>query len=80
MKNCTKKLTDFVFSLSLIHTKETEKIKTNILIRMHRKKKIYSKETKFISFIYEFEWMKIAKRKKRSIRISFLYDISKVLS
>ena len=55
MKNCTKKLTDFVFSLSLIHIKETEKIKTNILIRMHRKKKIYSKETKFISFIYEFE-------------------------
>ena len=34
--------------------------------------KIYSKERKFSRFIFEFEWMRIAK--------SFLYDIGKALS
>ena len=49
MKNCTKKLTYFVCSLSLIHTqRKQKKTKTNILIRMRRKEKNYSKERKFI--------------------------------
>ena len=43
MKNCTKKLTYFVCSFCLIHTKEREKTKTKILIRM-RKNKFHSKE------------------------------------
>ena len=44
MKNCTKKLTYFVCSFfCLIHTKETEKIKTKILIQMRTKKKFIRK-------------------------------------
>ena len=44
MKNCTKKLTYFVCSFCLIHTKETEKIKTNILIRIRMKKRFIRKK------------------------------------
>ena len=44
MKNCTKKLNDFVCSFCLIHTKETKKIKANILIRMRTKKKVIQKK------------------------------------
>ena len=39
-----KKLTYFVCSFCLIHTKETEKIKTNILIRVHTKRKFIRKK------------------------------------
>ena len=39
-----KKLTNFVCSFCLIHTKETKKIKTNILIRMRTKKKFIRKK------------------------------------
>ena len=44
MKDCTKKLAYFVCSFCLIHTKEAEKIKINILIRMRTKKKFIRKK------------------------------------
>ena len=44
MKNCTKKLTHFVSSSCLIHTKEREKTKTKILIRMRKNKKFTRKK------------------------------------
>ena len=44
MKNCTKKLTYFVCSFCLIHTKEREKTKTKILIRMRKNKKFTRKK------------------------------------
>ena len=43
-KDCTKKLAYFVCSFCLIHTKEAEKIKINILIRMRTKKKFIRKK------------------------------------
>ena len=57
MKNCTKKLAYFVCSFCLTHKKETEKIKTNILIRMRTKKKFIRKKGNLVDLYSSLnEW------------------------
>ena len=64
MRNCTKKVNLLcLFVLSYPHNgngKNKKIFDSNV-----HEEKIYSKENKIIRFICEFEWIRIAKSKKR---------------
>ena len=83
MKNRTKKLTYFICSFCLIHTKETEKIKTNILIWLCTKKKFIRRKGNLFDLyasLNEWELQKVKSVQAESVSLGFFISFFKAIS